>query len=196
MLVKSLNEDVQFIRRATEEENAPLTAHRRLFGEPPPLKIDFAENDNRLRLTSDSRGARFVGTLDGAGPVVCIEAKAANAYGAGGSTHTEIYKRISRGTLVQAFYGIWMHDGKHFAVMEDLTDQPSLAKAIATKQVPAGLTRLRIVYQLANTVAYFHSVGIILKSLSDEMVVLRNFDQLDKVQPCLTEIQRARMVGP
>ena len=114
--------------------------------------------------------------------------------GRSGSRHVEIYKRISVGALVQSFYGICERNGKKYAVMEDLRNQPTLAVAIESKLLPNdGSTRMRIAYDLANTIAYLHSVGIIIKSMSDDTVVLRRLDG-GTFQPCLTNLETARMV--
>ena len=114
--------------------------------------------------------------------------------GRSGSRHVEVYKRISVGALVQSFYGICERNGKKYAVMEDLRNQPTLAVAIKSNLLPNDSpTRTRIAYDLANTLAYLHSVGIIIKSMSDDNVVLRKLDG-GNFQPCLTNLETARMV--
>ena len=72
--------------------------------------------------------------------------------GCNGSRHIEVYKHILVGALVQSFYGKCERNGKKYAVMEDLRNQPTLAVAIKSNLLPNDSpTRMRIAYDLAST---------------------------------------------
>jgi hypothetical protein len=156
----------------------------------PAVKIDFPENDSRLTIDETANS----GTFEGKAVVLVDVNEDQMKVGRSGSRHVEIYKRISVGTLVQSFYGICERKGKKFAVLEDLGQEPNLATTIRDNLLPTdGTSCLRIAYDLANTVAYFHSAGIVIKSLSDVTVVLKTLEG-GSTQPCLTNIETARTV--
>jgi len=170
-----------------------------MLNRTPAVKIDFPQHDERLKIdeTGDS------GTFEGKAIVLADVNEDQMKVGRHGSRHVEIYKRVSLGTLVQSFYGICEREGKKYAVLEDLRGQPTLATAIQHNLLPNDnpACLLRIAYHLANTVAYFHSVGILIKSLSDVTVVLRGLDggstghgHGQAIEPCLTNIETARTV--
>src|SRR5258708_2856203 len=54
---------------------------------------------------------------------------------------------------------------------------------------------LRLAYELANTVAYLHSVGIIVKNISDTNVVVVKLEGGSRLQPRLTNLEQARRVS-
>jgi hypothetical protein len=139
-------------------------------------------------------GHGFSGTFESKAVVLSEVNEDEMRFGGRGSRHVEIYKRISVGALVQSFYGICERNGTKYAVLEDLRNEPTLANAVEHCLLPDDSQRLRVAYDLANTMAYFHSVGILVKGLSDDTVVLRKLDD-DKFQPCLTNLETARTVG-
>lgn len=188
--LRGQNNDIQFIRKEVEAE--AKQRHAMSINRTPAVKIDFPEGDERLEITPD--GPRFSGTFEGRAIVLADVNDDEMKIGRNGSRHVEIYRRISVGALVQSFYGICERNGKKYAVMEDLRNEPTLAAAVKSNLLPNDTpTRLRIAYDLANTIAYFHSVGILIKSLSDETVVLRRLEG-GNLQPCLTNLETARMV--
>jgi serine/threonine protein kinase len=187
--LRQQNNDIQFIRQEVEAE-ARLRQNLNIQ-RTSAIKIDFFAGDERLRLVCDESGTS--GTLEGKAIVLADVNEDEMRVGGRGSRHVEIYKRISVGTFVQSFYGICERDGKKYAVLEDLRKEPTLAVAIQNSLLSDETQRLRVAYDLANTMAYFHSVGILLKSLSDDSVVLRRLDD-GTLQPCLTNLETARMV--
>lgn len=188
--LRGQNDDIQFIRKEVEAE--AKQRHAMSINRTPAVKIDFPEGDERLEINPD--GPRFSGTFEGRAIVLADVNDDEMKIGRNGSRHVEIYRRISVGALVQSFYGICERNGKKYAVVEDLRNEPTLAAAVKSNLLPNDSpTRLRIAYDLANTIAYFHSVGILIKSLSDETVVLRRLEG-GNLQPCLTNLETARMV--
>jgi serine/threonine protein kinase len=189
-VLRGHNDDIMFIRKEVEAE--AKQRHAININRTTVVKVDFPESDERLKLTPDGPG--FSGTFKGRPIVLANVNEDEMKIGRSGSRHVEVYKRISVGALVQSFYGICERNGKKYAVMEDLRNQPTLAVAIKSNLLPNDSpTRIRIAYDLANTIAYLHSVGIIIKSMSDDTVVLRRLDG-GKFQPCLTNLETARMV--
>ncbi|TDL17277.1 hypothetical protein BD410DRAFT_843728 [Rickenella mellea] len=158
------------------------------------LSIAFTDGDKRMNVSRDTKYP-FSGVLEGVGPVFCVEIKNSLMEQAKISTGTtrlvEIYRRISAGTLVQSFHGIWEHERKTYYVMEDLRNELTIAAALTTNRLPDRLARLRFAYDVANTVAYFHSVGLLIKVITDETVVIRTLEG-NEVRPCLANIETAR----
>lgn len=190
-VIRKQNLDLQFIRREVEAEARQRQALN--VNRTPAVKIDFQEGDQRLNIVPDGSG--FSGTFEGRAIVLANVNEDEMKVGRSGSRHVEIYKRISVGALVQSFYGIHERSGKKYAVMEDLRKELTLSRAIEANLLPDDLqTRIRIAYELANTLAYFHSAGILVKSLSDDTVVLRKLVD-GTFQPCLTNLETARMVS-
>jgi serine/threonine protein kinase len=190
-VLRGQNDDISFIRKEVEAE--AKQRHAISINRTPAVKVDFQESDERLKLTPDGPG--FSGTFGGRAIVLANVNEDEMKIGRSGSRHVEVYKRISVGALVQSFYGICERNGKKYAVMEDLRNQPTLAVAVKSNLLPNDSpTRMRIAYDLANTIAYLHSVGIIIKSMSDDTVVLRRLDG-GTFQPCLTNLETARVVS-
>lgn len=168
------------------------------------LKITFQEQDSRLQVSLDDDG-HLSGTLDGFGAVICVEVnKDEMKPGHKGPRHAEIYQHISDGTLVQSFHGFTVQQGesgghKHrvYAVMEDMRSYPTLADMLINQSLPDCLDFLRTLYELANTIAYFHSLEMILKIINDESVVLKRIIDANGLhfQPCLTNVVQARRVS-
>jgi serine/threonine protein kinase len=160
------------------------------------VHVEFSDGDPRLQITGDFDDINGVAaTLVNVGLVVCKEVKNDDLKGRWGSRQAEIYHRISTGTLVQHFYGIAELHGSRYAVMEDLREGLTMAMAIESNQLPEPLTRLRLAYEIANTVAYLHSVGIIIKNISDNNIVLKKGGEGMQFRPCLTNLEEARLVS-
>jgi serine/threonine protein kinase len=107
-----------------------------------------------------------------------------------------IYAMLSRSVNVQRLFGVFHDPSGDYAVMEDLEGSPFvlLSKALSDNQI-AGSTRtqrLRLCYEIALTVAYLHSVNIVVKVISDTSIYLRNSDT--GFIPVLTNLGQARAV--
>ena len=105
----------------------------------------------------------------------------------------KIYGLLAEETQVQAYFGILEQEGHYYSIWEDLSDEPSLYRWLKDDGIPDRLTALRVAYEISSTMAYFHSVQILLKTLSCETVIVRGKN--DAAIPVLTEIERARMVS-
>lgn len=186
----------QSLRKLVEDEKMGCKNER-------GLDITFREQDSRLQVSFDDND-HLSGTLDGFGAVICVEVNEDEMKpGHKGLRHAEIY-HISDGTLVQSFHGFTVQQikpggRKHrvYAVMEDMRSYPTLADMLIDQSLPGCLDCLRILYELANTIAYFHSLEMILKIINDESVVLKRIMDANGVrfQPCLTNVVQARRVS-
>jgi hypothetical protein len=160
------------------------------------VRIDFPDGDSRLSVTGSlGESNDLVGSLRDVGQVICKQIKNDEVESGWGSRHVKIYRLISAGALVEAFFGIAKIGSKQYAVMEDLRDHPHLATVIESDQLPDSLARLRLVYEVANTVAYLHSVGIIAKNISDTNIVLRRLEEGRRFEPCMINLEEARTVS-
>lgn len=156
------------------------------------VQISFRRGDPRLKIIGKENSSDYSAVLQDVGPVICKEIKSDEIREGWGSRHAEIYRCISKGTLVQSFYGIAELDGIRYAVMEDLRNDQTLAAAIESHDFEP-LARIHFAYELANTVAYLHSVGIIIKNLSDINVVVIKLG--GRLQPRLANLEQARTVS-
>jgi hypothetical protein len=160
------------------------------------VHISFRDGDPSLEITGQlDESDDCTATLQGIGRVICKQIKGDDIRSGWGSRHAEIYQCISIGTLVQSFYGIAELHGKRFAVMQDLRDDQTLAAAIESHDSYEPLAYIRFAYELANTVAYLHSVGIIVKNISDTNVVVVKLEGGSRLQPRLTNLEQARRVS-
>lgn len=104
----------------------------------------------------------------------------------------KIYGLLAEETQVQGYFGILERNNHYYNVWEDLSDLPNLYQWLKLKGIPNKLTALRVAYEISTTMAYFHSVQILLKTLNDESVIIRDRDGSEV--PVLTGVERARMV--
>ena len=102
------------------------------------------------------------------------------------------YSLLAAETQVQGYFGILEQKDRYYNVWEDLSDLPNLYKWLRVNGIPNKLTALRVAYEISSTIAYFHSVQVLLKALSDETVMVRNKE--GAAVPVLTGVERARMV--
>jgi serine/threonine protein kinase len=159
------------------------------------VRISFRDGDPRLEITGQLEESDYTAVLQGCGRVICKEIRSDDIRSGWGSRHVEIYQCISIGTFVQSFYGIAELDGKCFAVMEDFRNDQTIAAAIESRDTYGPLACIRFAYELANTVAYLHSVGIIIKNISDTNVVVVKLEGGSRLQPRLTNLEQARRVS-
>jgi hypothetical protein len=163
------------------------------------LEVNFRRDDGRLKILGrvSDRPPRISATLDDM-PVICIPSLTSTKhYSSRLPRLIRIYSKISAMTLVQPFYGIAEigdPEFKHWALMQDLSQNISLAQAIQAKALPKTLPdRLKIAYELSKTVAYLHSVQILIKSMTDANIILRAGEG-NVLEPVVTNLEEAREV--
>ena len=109
-----------------------------------------------------------------------------------------IYGGLSRTVNIQKFYGVFHDNSTYFAVMEDLDSEDSpfvlLQNALSNGNVAQAsrIQRLRLCYELALTVAYLHSVNIVVKVISESSFYVRDIG--GELIPILTNLEHARLV--
>ncbi|KAH7220411.1 kinase-like domain-containing protein [Fusarium redolens] len=111
-----------------------------------------------------------------------------------GPRHIAIYSKLSARCLVHPFYGITRYNGMRWLVFQNLRGSPSLASALSDKGcLEEVMDRVKVAADVATTMTYLHSVEILLKSLTDQTVLL--VTENSQLVPYLTEIDRARMMN-
>jgi len=156
----------------------------------------YNEHDRRIYVKSDPDG-QLRGLLQEKKPIICqdMEGEGISAWPAPGVTRiAHIYHRLSQRIQVQSFYGIYEEANRKYAIMEDLSDASTLNSAVRNPTEPVSVSvRLHLVLDLANTMAYLHRVGILLKSMSDSTVFLKLVN--GEYRPIITELEAARLVN-
>lgn len=155
---------------------------------------DFIDNNPLLTfdpLTPNSSRNAIPAELTGRGKVLCVEVPDSQELKAGMrvTRMVEIYKCLSMGTLVQKFHGVLQKDDRLYYVMEHLGNASTLAA------LPSSLTalqRIQLAHNLAVTVAYLHSAGLLVKVLSDSSIFLS--ERNGELEPRVTNIEQARKV--
>lgn len=181
---ESLKNQEESIRNIMQEKQ--MIASRKAAS----WSIDYPPGDARLQVSKDAGGS-YSGHLNGE-PVVCIPISSTTRDSRVGPRHVILYSRLSANTLVHPFYGVADSDGSLFAVMKDLRSAKALGNSLKDTIFNDDLGRVRIVYDLAQTIAYLHSVDILVRSLSDDKVLL--FDDKGRWKPILTDLDKARLV--
>jgi hypothetical protein len=74
-----------------------------------------------------------------------------------------------------------------------LKTAPTLASVLVSEDRPSFSSRLKMAHDLANTVAYFHATGLLVKVLSDTSIVFRKRN--GERELCLTNVEQARLVS-
>lgn len=153
--------------------------------------IHFSEYDSRIKVEFVTETGVWKGTLEEVNPIICcrLPVEAAKPIL---PRVLQIYQKISARIGVQRFYGVLEKGGARYSVMEDLTNSKTLAEHIKEDKTHTLLQRLGWAYQIASTMAYLHGVGIVLKALSDESIVIH--DVGGTLRPVLTELELARLV--
>lgn len=154
-------------------------------------RADFQSNDTRLKASQDSSGDLY-GTLDDQ-KVVLYPISSSQRDSRVGPRHVTLYSKLSANTLVHSFYGLADRNGQLYAVMQDLRTAKSLGSCLTDPQFSDTRDRLRVAYDVAQTVAYLHSVEILVRSLSDQNVVLTKDN--GEWKPVLTRLDQARLVS-
>lgn len=187
---------VQKLLKSVEDERRERKD--RLLSEPTSpnrgLLPDFVEGDNRLSLRPNANDDTLLGELVKVGPVVCYKVNSPDMrIGKRGIRIVEIYQQLALNTLVQPFYGILSYQQHYYGVMQDLQSELTVSAAIMCSKLPEIRSRLGISYDICSTVAYFHSVNLIVKNLTDLNVILRKKGD-QRLEPVLTEVEGARKV--
>lgn len=177
---------------------AVLELQTKTYGRPPSVPVSFREGDGQLQnLKADNRrglSAVFEGTQ-----VVCVPLKPGFEQ-RDSARHILIYSKISAMTLVGRFYGIAEIRGfnpytEHWMVLQDLSMYQTLAQATETNSLSTSvLERLKIAYELSKTVAYLHSVQIVIKSMTQDSIVLSQ-GKGGHLEPVVTKLDEARLVS-
>jgi hypothetical protein len=169
------------------------------IGATDDAPVDFEVGDARLQITTETL-EELVGTLrlsdSRTVPIVCTKVKESlMRVGEKGPRHVSIYSKLSARCLVHPFYGIARYNGIRWLVFQNLRGSPSLASALSDEGcLKEIMDRVKVAADVATTMTYLHSVEILLKSLTDQTVLL--VTENSQPVPYLTEIDRARMVAP
>ena len=108
------------------------------------------------------------------------------------------YSMLSQTLNVQRFFGIFRDSIGNYAVMEDLLQGEPQARPIRDAFSDDHFAhmnfsqRLRLCYEITVTVAYLHSLDIIVKVISETNVFVRHLD--DQYLPVLTNLEQLRKV--
>jgi serine/threonine protein kinase len=199
----TLSNDVGAELRAISRE---VVKSRRMTLDIPQLGrsiLTFSETDPRLNLEL-APGAQPHDGMKGrlhipdAGDVRCLEIVDENSTaGVQLPRLINIYSRISQRTAASTFWGVLEHSGKRYAVMESLDGATRLEDALSSGGFAELdlVGRLRFAWEICNAVAYFHSVNILLKSLSSQNVYVRPAKGGSRhIRPILTDLESARLV--
>ncbi|KAF4471493.1 isoform 4 of fibroblast growth factor receptor 1-A [Fusarium albosuccineum] len=104
----------------------------------------------------------------------------------------QLYQDFQRGAHVQIIHGIAEINNQYYVVMQDCSEFTTLKSWRG--DASRGLTlsaRARIAYDVAQSVAWFHEGGLLVKFLTESYVRLKN-SQNSRQQPILTQLQYAR----
>ncbi|KAF5649642.1 tyrosine kinase catalytic domain protein [Fusarium sp. NRRL 52700] len=168
------------------------------IGATDDAAVDFEVGDPRLQITTET-SEELVGTLrlsdSHSVSIVCTKVKESlMRVGEKGPRHVSIYSKLSARCLVHPFYGIARYNGIRWLVFQDLRGSPSLANALSDERcLQEVMDRVRVAADVATTMTYLHSVEILLKSLTDQTVLL--VTENSQLIPYLTELDRARMMS-
>ena len=187
--VKALLKDQEHVRSVMDAKKATGAAE---------WKIEFPEWDTRLSIKRDGKG--YIGTVrwrQSTDRVVLnpIDEAVRNNGSGFGPRAVKLYSLLSSAnTVVHRFDGIHVaEDGVCYAVMEDVTKAKTLGKSRRDPQFQPIAIRLRIIYDLAKTLAYLHSVSILVRCLSDRNVKL--IERNRRWKPVLMDLEEGRLVG-
>ena len=189
--VSSLQSQMEDIRKQQEDMQSIIDEKMMIASmKSASWTITYPPNDQRLKLSGSMRGS-IPGTLDGKA-VLCVTVSTTLIDSRVGPRHVTLYSKLSANTLVHPFYGLAEQGDRVLAVMKDLSACKTLGASLGDKTFTMIIDRVRIAYDLAHTLAYLHSVDILVRSLSDENILLVQSDGTWK--PTLTNLDKARMV--
>lgn len=157
------------------------------------LRISTAEIEPDNRLPGHTE---FRGVLKSGEKVVCVPLQ--TMYREETPRIVSVYSSLSVSLHVQRFFGLLEEPGnKQFAVMEDLLRQTDVRpfKDARTKDIltsASQLCKIRLCYEIVNTVAYLHSVKLVVKIISGSSIYLRFSN--DDILPIFANLESARSV--
>lgn len=139
----------------------------------------------------------FQGTLKNNEAIVCIPLK--TLYRQETPRLILNYSYLSNALHVQKFFGVFQDATGKYAVMEDLKNQEhTIALQDAFQNIGFSSAtlqnKLRLCYEIANTVAYLHSVDMIVKVISDSSIYVRFGD--NDILPVFSNLESARSIYP
>jgi hypothetical protein len=86
----------------------------------------------------------------------------------------QVYQKLQSGAFIQRYHGIAQKGDRIYAVMEDLDNFDTLASIYQDETNSFSLEeRLVLAQDLARTVAWYYRGEVILKSISDNSIVLK-----------------------
>ena len=109
-----------------------------------------------------------------------------------------IYAEISRYVNIQRLYGVFRDSSCHYSVMEDVEGESSpfviLKEALTNGMITnaSRIQRLRLCNEIALSVAYLHSLKIVVKVLSDSSIFVREVN--GDFIPVTANLEHARLV--
>lgn len=148
--------------------------------------------NNDLQIEFDSQDPPIGrGLLENAGAVICYPVLQSST----AKENLDVYRNIQEGAFVQRFYGTLKASDKFYAVMEDLSDEPTLNRYCQNRWASTTLfERAKLASDLAKTMAWYHKAQLLLKSVSDLNVVLKKLPSA-VMHPILTKLENVRNVS-
>lgn len=111
------------------------------------------------------------------------------------SGYLQIYGNIQAAAYVETFHGVYQMSDAVYAVVEDISASPTLAKVLNGSMLPEHVgDRLRLCCDLAQSVAWFHQNHVQVKTLSDTAIVLKEDDK-KIARPLLVGLESSRLVS-
>jgi len=107
------------------------------------------------------------------------------------------YSCLSASLHVQRFFGVYRDNTGQYAVMEDLQRELGVfTLKDAFREIgftsSSSQRRLRLCYEIANTVAYLHSVNLVVKVISECSIFIRF--KKNEMLPIFSNLESARSV--
>ncbi|KAJ4204127.1 hypothetical protein NW759_014964 [Fusarium solani] len=187
--LRSLRKEVSKSREITALEDPQLST----------LVTIYKKDDPRLHLQTMNTGASsFQGQLNGLGEVECL--RLVDKHSTAGiqlPRLINIYGKISHRTAARRLFGVLKTEQGDFAVMESLAGAKSLESSLAKDEFLAFplAKRLRFLYEICQAVEYFHSIGVLLKSLSSSPVFYKESSAgTGHLRPIIAGLENGRLM--
>jgi len=155
------------------------------------LNPDFTMS-SRFKITFDPNTGDGKGEAEGIGAVVLKQIPQSGNI----LLYLNTYREIQAGAYVQKFFGTILVDNTLYAIMQDLSDGITLGQAIRSGSLAdaSPVNRLRIACDIAKSVAWFHAAEMLLKSLTEDSVILHKAED-GTIYPVLVDLQASRKVS-